>query len=208
MLKPVALALTLASLLTSVAHAQAPAAPAAAPAPAAAAAPAPAPVSPAKKALVAKVLALQQPGIEAMARTMVEQPAIQLMQQAGPALQQRVPAEQREAVAREIQADLRKYVDETTPLVRDRAIKLAPSTIGAILEQKMTEDELKQVVQILESPANKKFQSLSGDMQRAIAEKLVAETQPLVQPKLQAVQQTVAKRLGITPAGAASAPGK
>ena len=55
------------------------------------------------------------------------------VQQAGPALQQRVPADQRETVANEIQADLRKYVDETTPLVRDRAIKLAPSTIGAIL---------------------------------------------------------------------------
>ena len=201
MLKPVALALLLASLLTSVATAQTPAASAAAAAPAA-------PVSPAKKALVAKVLLLQQPGIEAMARTMVEQPALQLMQQAGQALQQRVPAEQREAVGREIQADLRKYVDETTPLVRDRAIKLAPTTIGAILEQKMTEEELKQVVQILESPANKKFQSLSGDMQRAIAEKLVADTQPLVQPKLQAVQQSVGKRLGLTPNAAASAPGK
>ena len=205
MLKPVALALLLASLLTSVATAQTPAASAAAAAPAAVPA---APVSPAKKALVAKVLLLQQPGIEGMARTMVEQPALQLMQQAGQALQQRVPAEQREAVGREIQADLRKYVDETTPLVRDRAIKLAPSTIGAILEQKMTEEELKQVVQILESPVNKKFQSLSGDMQRAIAEKLVADTQPLVQPKLQAVQQSVGKRLGLTPNAAASAPGK
>lgn len=205
MLKPVALALLLASLLTSLAGAQTPAASAAAAAPAAVPA---APVSPAKRALVAKVLLLQQPGIEGMARTMVEQPALQLMQQAGQALQQRVPAEQREAVGREIQADLRKYVDETTPLVRDRAIKLAPSTIGAILEQKMTEEELKQVVQILESPANKKFQSLSGDMQRAIAEKLVADTQPLVQPKLQAVQQSIGKRLGLTPNAAASAPGK
>jgi len=205
MLKPVALALLLASLLTSLAGAQTPAASAAAAAPAAVPA---APVSPAKKALVAKVLLLQQPGIEGMARTMVEQPALQLMQQAGQALQQRVPAEQREAVGREIQADLRKYVDETTPLVRDRAIKLAPSTIGAILEQKMTEEELKQVVQILESPVNKKFQSLSGDMQRAIAEKLVADTQPLVQPKLQAVQQSIGKRLGLTPNAAASAPGK
>ena len=34
-----------------------------------------------KKELVAKVLQLQQPGIEAMARQMAEQPAMQLMQQ-------------------------------------------------------------------------------------------------------------------------------
>jgi uncharacterized protein len=201
MFKPLRLALALA--LAFAAQAQAQQTPIAAPA-----APAALPTSPAKKQLVAKIIALQQPGIEALARQLVEQPAAQLLQQAGPALQQRVPAEQREAVGREIQADVRKFVDEAAPLTRDRAIKLAPSTIGTVLEERMTEDELKQVIAILESPANKKFQSLAGDMQRALAEKLVTETRPLIQPKLQALEQTVAKRLGITPppAGAAPAP--
>jgi len=197
MFKPLALAL----LLAFTAQAQAQQTPIAAPA-----APAALPTSPAKKALVAKIIALQQPGIEALARQLVEQPAAQLLQQAGPALQQRVPAEQREAVGREIQADVRKFVDEAAPMARDRAIKLAPSTIGTVLEERMTEDELKQVVAILESPANKKFQSLAGDMQRALAEKLVAETRPLIQPKLQALEQSVAKRLGITPPPAGAAP--
>jgi uncharacterized protein len=197
MFKPLALAL----LLAFTAQAQAQQTPIAAPA-----APAALPTSPAKKALVAKIIALQQPGIEALARQLVEQPAAQLLQQAGPALQQRVPAEQREAVGREIQADVRKFVDEAAPMTRDRAIKLAPSTIGTVLEERMTEDELKQVVAILESPANKKFQSLAGDMQRALAEKLVAETRPLIQPKLQALEQSVAKRLGITPPPAGAAP--
>jgi uncharacterized protein len=203
MFKPLALALVLASLLTCAAQAQAQQTPIAAPA-----TPAPLPTSPAKKQLVAKILAIQQPGIEALARQLVEQPAAQLLQQAGPALQQRVAAEQREAVGREIQADARKFVDEAVPVVRDRAIKLAPTTIGTVLEERMTEDELKQVIAILESPANKKFQSLAGDMQRALAEKLVTETRPLIQPKVQALEQSVAKRLGITPppAGAAPAP--
>ncbi len=182
------------------AHAQAPA-PAAAPTAAAAA-----PVSAAKKALVAKVLQLQQPGIEAMARAMVEQPAAQLMQQVSMVLRSRVPADQREALARDIQADLKKYVDEATPSVRERAVKLAPSTIGAVLEQKLTEDELKQVIAILESPANRKFQALGGDMQRAITEKLVAESRSDVQPKIQAMEQSIAKRLGPFAAPAASAP--
>jgi hypothetical protein len=205
MFKPTRLALALALALAFAAQAQAQQTPIAAPA-----APAALPTSPAKKQLVAKIISLQTPGIEALARQMVEQPAAQLLQQAGPALQQRVPAEQREAVGREIQADVRKFVDEAAPLARERAVKLAPSTIGTVLEERMTEDELKQVIAILESPANKKFQSLAGDMQRALAEKLVAETRPLIQPKLQALEQSVAKRLGITPppAGAAPAPGK
>jgi len=163
--------------------------------------------SPAKKELVAKVLKLQQPGIEAMARGMAEQPAMQMMQQAGAALQ-RLPAERRDAVARDIEADMRKYAEETVPLVRERAVKLAPSTIGPLLEERFTEDELKQVIAILESPVNRKFQGMAPDMQRAIGEKLIAEVRPLVEPKLRALDQSVGKRLGMTPPAAASAPKK
>lgn len=161
-----------------------------------------------KKELVAKVLQLQQPGIEQMARTMAEQPAMQMMQQVGPALQ-RMPAERREALARDIEADARKYAEEVVPLVRERAVKLAPSTIGALLEERFTEDELKQIIAVLESPVNRKFQSMAGDMQRAIGEKLVAETRPLVEPRLRKLEQTVGQRLGLSPSGgAASAPRK
>lgn len=193
-----ALLLTLV-LAASGAHAQT----ATAPASAAAAKPA-LPTSPAKKALVAKLLQLQQPGIEAMARQLAEQPAMQMMQQSRAALQ-RLPAERREAVAKEIQADARKYADEATPIVRDRAVKLAPTTIGTMLEERLTEDELKQIIAILESPANRKFQALAGDMQRALGEKLVADTGPLIEPKVRALEQSLRTRLEI-PAGTGITP--
>jgi hypothetical protein len=197
-LKLNALLLTLA-LAAAGAQAQAPTPPASA------AAPKPAlPTSPAKKALVAKLLQLQQPGIEAMARQLAEQPALQMLQQSRPALQ-RLPAERREAVAKEIQADARKYAEEATPIVRDRAVKLAPTTIGTILEERLTEDELKQIIAILESPANRKFQAMAGDMQRALGEKLVAETGPLIEPKVRALEQSMRTRLEI-PAGSGVTP--
>ena len=94
--------------------------------------------SAAKKELVAKVIQLQQPGIEAMARSMAEQPALQVMQMAGVALQQRVPPDKREAVGREIEAEVRKYAEETVPLVRERALRLAPSALGPLLEERFT----------------------------------------------------------------------
>jgi hypothetical protein len=164
-----------------------------------------APASAAKKELVAKILQLQQPGIEEMARQLTSQPAMRLMQQVAPTVQA-LPAERREAVARDIEADVRKFVDEATPIVRDRALKLAPSTIGAVLEEKMTEDELRQVIAILESPANRKFQQLGAEMQRALGEKLIAETRGEIEPKVTAMAQTVAKRLPATPPAAASTP--
>lgn len=158
--------------------------------------------SPAKKELVAKVLLLQQPAIELVARAMAEQPAQVLMQRAGPLLQQRIPPDKRQAVARDIQADLKKYVDEAVPVVRDRAVALAPSTIGVLLDERFTEEELKQLIAIIESPVNRKFQSLGAEMQKGLSEKLVAETKPIIEAKVRALDRAVAGRLGIQPPAA------
>jgi len=165
------------------------------------AAPASSPVqsSPAKKELVARVIKLQQPGIEGMARGLVEQPAAELLNNVAGALPNRIARDKQDAVAKEIQGDVQKYLDESTPIVLERAVRLAPATIGPILEEKFSEDELKQVVAIIESPVYSKFQRLGDDMQKALAEKLLAETRGTVEPKVRALQQTVAKRLGVTP---------
>lgn len=160
--------------------------------------------SPAKKELAARIVKLQQPGIDALARQLVEQPAMQIMQQAGLALQQRVAPERRQAVAADIQADARKYAEEMNPLVRDKATQLAPGVLQPILEEKFTEDELKQIIAIIESPVNRKYQALGPEMQRALGEKVVAEVKPTIEPKLKALAQTVGGRL--QPPAAASAP--
>ena len=162
-----------------------------------------APAGAAKSELVAKVLQLLQPSVEGMGQQLAQQPALQIQQVAANALQ-RLPAERREAVARDIEADLRKYVEEAAPIVRSRALKLSPTTIGPLLEERFTEDELRQVVALLESPTNRKFQQLFPEMQRALGEKLIAESRAEVDPKVRALDQVVARRLGITPPAAAA----
>ena len=181
-----------------------------------ASAPASAPVSAAKKELVQKVLLLQQPAIENMARNLVEQPAGQMMQAAGRALQQQVPAEKRESVGKGIESEVKKYVDESYPAVRERAVKIAPTTIGAVLEEKFTDDELKQLIAWLESSVNKKYLQLGPEMQNGFMQKLVAEARPLLDPKLQVLETKVRTALGVpagspasaAPAAAGSAPAK
>ena len=141
-----------------------------------AAAQAPSPASsPAKKELVARILKMQQPGIEGMGRNLAEQPALELLRNASNALPARVAKDKQEAVANEIQADVKKYLDDAAPLVQSRAVKLAPTTIGALLEEKFTEDELKQVLAIIESPVYGKFQRMGEEMQKVLIEKLVAD---------------------------------
>ena len=160
--------------------------------------------SPAKKELVQKLLALQTPGIEMAARSIVERPAAQMMQEAGRVLQTQFPPEKREAIGKAIEADAKKYVEEALPPVRERALKLAPTTLGASLEEKFSEDELKQLIAWFESPVNKTFQQVSGEMQNNFMQKLVAEARPLVEPKLKDLEQKVRTALG-APASAAPA---
>jgi len=169
------------------------------------AAPAQAEPSAAKKELIGKVITLQQGGIEGIARSLVEQPAMALMQQAGLILQSRVAPEKRDAIAKDIQADVRKYVDEATPIVRDRAQKAAPAVMGALLDEKFSEDELRQLVSWLESPVVRRYQQLTPDIQKNLSEKLVADTRAAVEPKLQALDRSISTRLGVQPPAAAPA---
>jgi len=160
-----------------------------------------------KKELVQKLLVLQQPGIEAAGKQLAEQPAAAMMQRAGIAMQAGLPADKREAVARDIQSDVKKYADEAVPLLRKRAVELAPGTLGPLYEQHFNDDELKQLVTFLESPVYRKYQQLGAEMQRTLAEKLVADTRPTVEPKLRALEQQIAQRLQTAQRGtAASAP--
>ena len=152
-----------------------------------------------KKELVAKLLQLQQGSIEGLARNIAERPAVQMMQAAAATLQAQVPAAKREAVAKSIDADVRKFVDEAVPLLTERAVKLAPAAYGAAMEEKFSEDELRQLIGWLESPVNKKFQQQLPELQNAFTQKLIAEAGPLLDPKLQALQRKLQTTLGVTP---------
>lgn len=158
----------------------------------------------AKKELVAKILQLQQPAIEMSARALAERPALQMMQQAGMALQSRVAPEKRDAIAKEIQAEVKKYVDETGPLMRERAVKLAPSTVGVLLEERFSEEELKQLIVLIESPVNQKFMQMGGEMQKALMDKLVADMQGTIEPKVKTLEKSIIKSLGLPTASAAA----
>lgn len=164
------------------------------------------PAGPAKKDLVARILKQQQVGIENIARSLVEQPAIELMGNAASALPSRVARDKQEAVAKEIQADVQKYLAEAVPLAQARAVRIAPASVGALLEEKFSEEELKQLVAIVESPIYTRFQRMGDDMQKALADKLVAETRGTIEPKVRALEQSVARRLGVPLNGTAGAP--
>lgn len=157
--------------------------------------------SAAKKELVARVLKLQQPGVENLGRQLAEQPALQMAMPVRAAIA-RLPQDKREAVARQIEAEVQRYAEEVVPIVRDRAVALAPATLGPMIEQRFTEEELRQLIAILESPVNARYQALGNEMQRALGTKLVAETRTAVEPKFKALEQSIQNKLRAAGGGA------
>jgi hypothetical protein len=83
--------------------------------------------------------------------------------------------------------------------------------VTPIYEERYSEDELKVVIAWLESPVSKKFQQIGAEIENSLAQKVMADTRGTVEPRLRALQTSVAKRLGIAPppsAGGASGPRK
>jgi len=154
-----------------------------------------------KKELVQKLLTIQQSALEGTARGLAENPARQLAAAAQPVLAQAVPEDKREATAKQIDAEIRKYLDTAMPVLRNTTIKLSQSVIGPMFEERFTEDELKQLVTMLDSPVLKKYQGLLPEMSNALVEKVVQEARPQVDPKLQAAQQNIRKILDTATGG-------
>ncbi len=168
-----------------------------------------APASAAKKELVQRLLVIQQPGLESMMRDLLERPARQMSADAEEILATRVAPEKRPEAVKKIQELINKYRDETTPLIRDRSAKIAQATLTPIFEEKYTEDELKQLVAALESPAYKKYQQSLPELANAYGQSVLKELEPVVQPKVASLQQGIGSALGVTggPAPAAAKPG-
>lgn len=158
-----------------------------------------------KSALVKQFVDLQKPGVEALARGLVEQSSDPIAAAGSEYLRTQVPENKRDAAGKAADAELKKYFDENYPVVRDKALQVAPGALGPVLEQTFSEEELRQLIAWISSPLSKKYQDSTQAMQKALMEKVVADTRTTIQPKLEALNVSVAKALGAPTDGAAPA---
>jgi hypothetical protein len=148
-----------------------------------------------KKELIAKVIQLQQPSVENVARSIAAQTAQQILEATGPAVAQQ-PADKREAVAKDVQAEVKKFYGDIEPPARPRG-QAGPDRHGPVLDEKFSEDELKQLVAWLESPTAKKFNESAPVLLEAMQQKLVADTRGTVEPRIRTLESTLRKKLGL-----------
>ncbi|MFT4269157.1 MAG: DUF2059 domain-containing protein [Xenophilus sp.] len=149
-----------------------------------------------KAALIKQFIDLQRPGIESLARGLVEESSLPIARAGAGYLQTQVPADKREAAGKAADAELKKYFDDAYPIVRDKAVQLAPEALTPVMEQNFSEDELRQLVAWISSPLSKKYQEVNPQLQGALTQKVVAETRAAIEPKLHALDASVAKALG------------
>jgi uncharacterized protein len=160
-----------------------------------------------KKELAAKVAQLQQPAVEALARE-IGRDTLQRVGSAAGQLVGNLPADKREAVGKQIEADVKAFYAETEARLRESTTKVATPALASYLEEKFSEDELKQLAAWLDSSVAKKYQQLGGDMQAMLARTLIEDTKPQIEPKLKALEETLKKRFvaAAPPASTASKP--
>lgn len=163
-----------------------------------------------KAALIKQFVDAQRPGIEALARGLVEESSMPVARAGAGYLQTQVPEAKREAAGKAADAELKKYFDEAYPIVRDRAVQVAPGALTPVMEQNFSEEELRELLAWINSPVSKKYQEVNAQLQAALAEKVVTDTRTAIEPKLQRLDTAVAKALGApaAPANGNKAPAK
>lgn len=146
-----------------------------------------------KQMLVQRVLALWH--IEDAAVAMAQRPATEAMLQARAVLQGRVSPQKQEATLKDIVVDVQKYINEATPLVRAEALRLKGPTLGPLLMQNFSEEELRYLITLFESPVKKKFESLAPQFERALGEKVADSSRGVIDPKIQALSRDIGAKM-------------
>jgi hypothetical protein len=156
-------------------------------------------IPPSKQALIDKVLTLWH--MDNVGLSMLQAPVSDAVAQARAVLQGRATDSKRDAAMTDIVNEARKFMEETSPTVRNSAQKLIPAKVAPLLAERFSEDELKQMIAILESPVKQKFEALLPELQKSLGEAVATDSGPVINPKLQDLKQRIGMRLraAVTP---------
>jgi uncharacterized protein len=152
-----------------------------------------APVPPEKQAAVQRVLAKMS--MESVALAMLQKPIADALAQARVVAQSRVPAEQREAVLKDINASATQTFESEAPLVRASARQAVETAVAPLLAERFSADELRQLAAILESPVLAKFEALTPAMKKTVGDSVARSNQAQVNAALTELQNKIGLRL-------------
>lgn len=150
-------------------------------------------ITPEKQVLIDRVLSLWP--VENLAMAMAQRPALEALQQSRAALQGRVTAQKQEVVLRDLALEVQKFLDEITPVVRQVALQSKPQILSPLLDKNFSESELRQLIELLESPIKKKFESLAPQLEKSFGENIATKAGPEINPRLEALSKSISNKL-------------
>ena len=120
-------------------------------------------------------------------------------------LDETVPPARQKDVRDKLDAELKKFTDNTGKTIEAQVAKSAEPALVPIFMEKLTEDEMKTIIAYLESPVSAKFQSLGPDATNAWAKRIIDATKPAVESGVKTFDASANRIVG---AAAGAAPAK
>ncbi len=163
--------------------------------------------SDAKRDLAIRIITAQDgPEMNRMTEQLAASATQQLVGKWNPALGT-MPADKRQKAAASLDAELRKFNDDTFKLINAQAIKMRSDSLAASYIERFSEDELKQLLALMEAPVFKKYQTLAPELGNDYIKGIVDGTRTAVESRGKAFDTAAAKIVGIPPTSAQNSAG-
>ena len=150
-------------------------------------------VPPEKQALVQRVL--DKMALDGVGMQMLQAPVADMMRQSEVLVKTRVPADKQQATMKDIALEANKFIEQEIPPLRASTHTIVQANVAPLLAQKFSQDELKQLAAILESPVLAKFESIVPELKKTVGENVAKADQAQIQPKMTELQNRVGLRL-------------
>lgn len=151
-------------------------------------------VPPEKQALVQRVLARMS--MDSVGLAMLQKPIADQVLQARTLMQGRgVAPDRQEAAIKDINAEASKVFEEQAALVRASTRQVMESSVAPLLAQRFSDEELKQLAAILESPVLAKFEAVTPEIKKTVGENVAKANQAQVNARLTELQAKIGLRV-------------
>ncbi len=153
-----------------------------------------------------KVVALQQgPDMDRLVTQLAGGTTQDMINNWQPRLQTNVAKPQQAKVTTELNAELQKYSNEVTKIIRDKVQKVSTDSLVPVYMERFNLEEMKQIAAFLEAPAIRKYQSIAPELGSIFAGKLVEASRAEVIARAKQFDEAAARIVGPAPAAAPAA---
>lgn len=127
-----------------------------------------------KTDMAAKVVQLQQgPELDRLVSQLADSTTRELIANWSPKLQANVPKANQQKASEALNAELKKYAEDTSKLIGKQVSKVSNDVLVPAYAERFSLEELQQIATFFESPVIKKYQANSPELGNLFVQKLI-----------------------------------